>query len=32
MVGADLGDDVLKLVGDLDLEGPHVGGKFGLGV
>ena len=32
MVGADLGDFVLELVEDLDLEGPGVGGKSGLGV
>jgi hypothetical protein len=31
IVGADLGDFVLELVGDLDLEGPSVGGKLGLG-
>ena len=32
VVGADSGDYVLELVEDLDLEGPCVGGKFGLGV
>ena len=32
MVGADLGNFVLELVEDLDLEGPRVGGKSGLGV
>jgi hypothetical protein len=32
IVSADLGDFVLKLVGDLDLEGPSVGGKLGLSV
>jgi hypothetical protein len=31
MVGADLGDFVLELVGGLDLEGPSVGSKYGLG-
>jgi hypothetical protein len=30
-VGADFGDFVPELVGDLNLEGPSVGGKFGLG-
>ena len=32
LVGAELGNFVLKLVDDLDLEGPRVGGKSGLGV
>ena len=32
MGGADFGDFVLELVGDLDLEGPSVGGESGLGV
>jgi hypothetical protein len=32
MVGADLGNPVLELVEDLDLEGPRVGGKSGIGV
>ena len=32
MVGADLGDFVLELVVDLELEGPSVGGESGLGV
>jgi hypothetical protein len=32
LVGADLGDFVLELVEDLDLEGPRVGGKSGLHV
>jgi hypothetical protein len=31
MVDTDLGDVVLELVVDLKLEGPRVGGKFGLG-
>ena len=32
MVSADLGNFVLEHVEDLDLEGPRVGGKSGLGV
>ena len=32
VVGADSGSYVLELVVDLDLEGPGVGGKSGLGV
>ena len=32
VVGADLSDVVLEPVGDLDLEGPNVGGRLGLGV
>jgi hypothetical protein len=32
MIGAALGSVVFKLVEDLDLEGPRVGGKSGLGV
>jgi hypothetical protein len=32
VVGADLGNSLLKLVDDLDLEGPRVGGRSGLGV
>ena len=32
VVGADSGDYVHELVEDLDLEGPRVGGKVGLGV
>jgi hypothetical protein len=32
LAGAGLGDFVLELVEDLDLEGPRVGGKSGLGV
>jgi hypothetical protein len=31
VVGADLGDVVLEPVGDLDLEGPNVDGRLGLG-
>ena len=32
LVGAGLGDFVLELAEDLDLEGPCVGGNSGLGV
>ena len=32
LVGAGLGDFVLELAEDLDLEGPYVGGNSGLGV
>jgi hypothetical protein len=32
MDGADFGDFVFELVGDLDLEGPSVGGESGVGV
>jgi hypothetical protein len=32
LVGAELGNFVLEHVDDLDLEGPRVGGKSGVGV